>query len=78
MKLSFPITVCYQGETFTANVTPSESMDPLVYDVNYLGKVIAIAPHPSETDDIIWVQHLTGQTNALLQAIDKAIEGAEM
>ena len=78
MKLSFPITVCYQGETFTANVTPSESMYPVVYDVNYLGKVIAIAPHPSETDDIIWVQHLTGQTNALLQAIGEAIEDAEM
>lgn len=78
MKLSFPITIDYHGETFTAHVTPSGFMDPVVYDVNYLGKIIAIEPQPSKSDDIIWVQHLTGETNDLIQAIGEAIEDAEM
>ena len=78
MKLSFAITIYHQGETFTANVTPSAFTNPLVYDVSYLGKVIAIAPQPSESDDVIWVQYLTGETNTLIQAIGEAIEDAEM
>ena len=78
MKLSFPITIDYHGEIFTANVTPSEFMDPVVYDVNYLGKIIAIEPQPSQSDGIKWVQHLSGETNDLIQAIGEAIEDAEM
>ena len=78
MKLSFTTTIDYHGETFTANVTPSAFMESIVYDVNYQGKIIAVEPHPTENNDIVWVQHLTGETNDLIQAIGEAIEDAEM
>ena len=78
MRLSFSVTIDYRGERFTAKVTPSEFLESVVYDVNYEGKIIAIEPQPSESNDIIWVQHLTGATNDLIQAIGEAIEDAEM
>lgn len=78
MHLSFEISFDYEGEEIAANATPSQFNDTVVYDVNFQETIISIEPQPSEELKIIWVQHLTGETNDLIQAIGQAIERAEM